>query len=122
MRAEENMIVVMEQKPENSVVVSQVHLAAPGFVVIHEDNNDSPAAMVGSSALLQAGDTSQVTIKLSKAMLDGTKLHAMLHTDTNGDGKFDEGVDMPVQSKLGGPIEGWFEVTANASENAPISI
>ncbi len=122
MRAEDNMVVVTEQKPGNTVTVSQVHLAAPGFVVIHEDTNDVPGAILGSSAALSAGDSAQIKITLSRTVKDSEKLHAMLHNDIDGNGKFDASIDMPVQSALGGPIEGWFTISSQAAENVPVSI
>ncbi len=122
MRAEENMIVIMEQRPGNTVTASQIHLAATGFVVIHEDTNGAPGAIIGSSSLLQAGDSSQVAITLSRSTKDGEKLHAMLHSDSDGNGTFSATADQPVQSRLGGPIEGWFDISTQASENTPITI
>ena len=122
MRVENNSVIATDQPSGNTVTVSQVHLAAPGFVVIHDDNNGAPGAIIGFSGLLQAGDSNQVLVKLSKAVLDGTKLYAMLHNDTDGNGKFDAAVDMPVQSVQGGPIEGWFNISADASANPAVSI
>jgi hypothetical protein len=121
MRVEENMVVVTEQLPGNTVTASQVHLASPGFLVIHEDTNGAPGAILGSSALLSASDSSQIKITLSRSVKDQEKLHAMLHNDTNGNGTFDAS-DQPVQSRLGGPIEGSFDVSSTASDAAPVSI
>ena len=122
MLAEENAVVVMEQKPGNTVLGSMVYLAAPGFLVIHEDTNGQPGAILGASTLLQAGESSNITVSLSRATQDGERLHAMLHADTDGNGTFSAS-DVPVQSRLGGPLEGWFEITSSASlEPAPASI
>lgn len=122
MRAEENMIVVMEQRPGNTVTASQVYLAAPGFIAIHEDANGTAGAIIGSSALLQAGESSQIEIQLSRSVRDGEKLHAMLHNDTNANGIFNANTDLPVASRLGGSIQGWFEISSQAPENVPITI
>ena len=121
MRIEENMVVITEQRPGNVVVASQIHIASPGFVVIHEDKNGLPGAILGSSPILQAGDSQQVTIKLSRAVRDGERLHAMLHNDTDASGTFGAPPDAPVRSRLGSPIEGWFEVSSQAPENVFIS-
>lgn len=121
MRVEENAIVVTEQKPGSIATASLVFLATPGFVVIHEDSNGAPGAVLGSSAILQLGENSDVKINLSRVTRDGEKLHAMLHADTDRNGAFSS-VDQPVQSRLGGPISGWFEVSADAQENSPITI
>ncbi len=120
MRVEENMIVVFEQRPGSTVTASQVHMAAPGFVVIHEDNVGEPGTILGASALLQAGDSSNVRVTLSRAAREGEKLHAMLHVDANNNGKFDAASDTSVQSRLGGPISGWFDISSDASIETPI--
>jgi len=120
MRAEENMVVVVEQQPGNTIVGSVV-LEAPGFLVIHEDDN-GPGVILGASTLLQAGESTNVQVPLSRASRDGETLHAMLHSDVDGDGSFDATVDTPVQSRLGGPLGGWFEISSEASLNIPVSI
>ncbi len=122
MRAEENMVAVMEQRPGTSITGSLVYLAAPGFLVVHEDNNGAPGVILGASALLWTGESSQVQVALSRATRDGETLHAMLHSDSNNSGSFESSADMPVPSRLGGPISGWFEISSKASENVPISI
>lgn len=122
MRVENNMVVINDQKPGSSLVASQVHLAAPGFLVIHEDSNGEPSAILGVSALMPAGDSANVQVALNRPVTDGMKLHAVLRLDANGDGKFDPTTDRAAESKLGGPIDAWFNISSNASENAPVSI
>lgn len=120
MRAEENMVVVMGQRP-GTTVTGRVHLAAPGYLVIHENVGGEPGAILGASQLLQAGDTGGVSVVLSRAMREGETLHAMLHSEKGGNSTFSASEDMPVQSVLGGPISGWFEVSSDTVD-APISI
>ena len=122
MRAEENAVVVMEQQPGTSVTASLVYLASSGFLVIHGDVNGEPGAILGVSSLLQAGESSQIVVALSRTTQDGERLHAMLHTDADAGGTFDASTDTPVQSRLGGPIEGGFEVSSEASGDVPVSI
>ncbi|MEK7509100.1 MAG: hypothetical protein AAB605_00120 [Patescibacteria group bacterium] len=122
MRAEENMVVVSEQRPGMSVTGSIVYLAAAGYLVIHEDGNGSPGAILGASALLPAGESSNVRVTLSRAARDGETLHAMLHFEKGGNTTFSAAEDTPVQSVLGGPISGWFEVSSDAPLDVPISI
>lgn len=119
MRAEENAVVVMEQRPGSSIVASSVFLASPGFVVIHEDGSGAPGAILGASALVQAGESTNVNVVLSRASRDGERLHAMLHNDVDGNGSFSASTDTPVQSKLGGPINGWFDISSDASLELP---
>jgi len=122
MRAEENMVVVSEQKPGVSIHGSLIVLAAPGYLVIHEDKDGEPGAILGASALLQAGESSNVPVTLSHAARDGETLHAMLHFEKGGNTTFAAAEDTPVPSRLGGPISGWFEVSSEGSIDIPISI
>jgi hypothetical protein len=122
MRVEENAVVVTEQVPARTVKVAQVYLAAPGYVVIHEDNDGEAGAILGSSSLLQAGENSNVVVTLSRSTEDGEKLWSMLHSEVNGNATFDSSVDVPVESNLGGPISGWFEINVDAEENIEVTI
>ncbi|OGG72749.1 hypothetical protein A3A38_03760 [Candidatus Kaiserbacteria bacterium RIFCSPLOWO2_01_FULL_53_17] len=122
MRAEENMVVVSEQRPGASVTGSIIYLAAPGYLIIHEDRSGEPGIILGASALLPAGESTGVKVILSRASKDGETLHAMLHFEKGGNATFTPSEDTPVQSRLGGPISGWFEVSKDASADIPISI
>jgi len=122
MRAEENAVVVTEQRPSNTVKVAQVYLAASGYVVIHEDNNGVAGAIIGSSALLKAGENNSITVSLTRATEDGETLWSMLHTETNGNTSFEATADIPVESRLGGPIMGWFLIDADAEENIQVTL
>lgn len=121
MLAEDNAVMVSDQRP-GMIVTGTVYLASPGYLVIHEDNDGVPGAVLGSSMLLTAGENSNVNVSLSRAMKNGEKLNAMLHSDTDGDGSFDALNDTPVQSKLGGPINGIFQVSSEASEGVPVNM
>lgn len=121
MLAEDNAVIVSDQRPGTSVVGTAV-LAAPGFLVIHEDTAGQPGAVLGASALLSAGESRGINIKLSRPMKDGETLHAMLHTDVDQNGTFNASTDTLVQSRLGGPIHGTFQVSSKANPDAPVSI
>lgn len=118
MRAEENMVVAMEQRPGASVLISQVYLAAPGYVVIHEEGG----AILGSSALLSVGQNDNVQVTLNRASKDGETLTAMLHVESDGNSSFSAAADVPVQSRLGGPLEGMFLITNDASDQPPVTL
>lgn len=97
-----NAIYVVEQVPSKVVSVVVVHLEAPGFVVIHKDVVGAPGAILGTSALLPAGETkSPVLISLSRMTRDDETIHAMLHLD-DGDGVFDAGKDKPAKDSVSG--------------------
>ncbi len=121
MLAEDNAVMVSDQRPGTTVSGTAV-LAAPGYLVIHADSAGAPGAVLGSSALLRAGENAGVNITLSRATKDGETLHAMLHSDTDGNGAFNASKDMPVQSTLGGPIHGTFQVSSSASGDVPMSM
>jgi len=118
MRAEENMVVVMEQKPGNTIIASQIYLAQPGYLVIH----DTEGAILGASSLLPAGESNNVRVTLNVTTKDGEMYHAMLHNELNGNTQFNEAADVPVESRMGGPIMGMFMISADAPENTPVSI
>ena len=122
MRVEENAVVATEQRPGETLKIAQVFLAAPGYVVIHEDLNDDAGAIIGSSALLDAGENNDITITLSSATMDGVTLWAMLHSEKDGNAVFDATADTPVVSRGGGPIMGWFMISESADESASITI
>lgn len=122
LRAEDNMVIVSEQRPGASVLAAQVRFVTPGFVVIHEDNAGAPGVILGASALLAAGESSQVTVPLSRPSKDGEKLHVMLHNDSDGNGTFNAAADAPVESISGGPITGWFDISSDSPENPVITL
>lgn len=122
MRVEDSAVMVSDQRLGSSISGATIFLAAPGYLVIHADNNGQAGAVLGSSVLLQAGENAGVKVTLTRTTKDGEMLYAMLHNDTDGNGSFDPAKDLPVQSKLGGPIGGMFSVSSDVSENVPVSI
>ncbi|OGN14423.1 MAG: hypothetical protein A3J47_03225 [Candidatus Yanofskybacteria bacterium RIFCSPHIGHO2_02_FULL_43_22] len=92
----ENAIYVAEQSPSNTVSVSIVRLEKPGFAVVHDDINEAPGEILGTSNLIISGETADsLLITLSRSTLDGETIYVMLHFD-NGDGIFDLTKDKPV--------------------------
>ena len=122
MRAEDNAVVATEQRPGRTVTIAQVYLAEPGYVVIHEDASGEAGVILGSSALLSAGENNKVVVTLSRETKNGEKLWSMLHTETNNNTTFEASTDTPVASRLGGPISGWFEISATAEENIEVTL
>ena len=122
MRAEENAVVAADQKPSDQLSVAQVYLEEDGYVVIHEDSDGAAGAILGASALLSAGETNDVNIKLSRTTRDGEVLHAMLHNEMGGNAEFSAAEDTPVQSILGGPLMGSFNISSDVAGSVPVSI
>lgn len=122
MRVEENAVVAMEQRPGSTVRVAQVYMSAPGYVVIHEDADGAPGAILGASALLAGGETSGIVVTLSRPTIEGEKLWSMLHTEARGNTTFEVASDVPVMSRSGEALSGWFEINANADENVDVTM
>lgn len=94
--AEGPEIAVQNQAIENSmVVIEDVNLDKPGYVVIHKIVNSAPGAVIGNSALLD-GEAHDVEVKVS-GYENEKELLAMLHYD-DGDNVygFPQDEDNPV--------------------------
>ncbi len=72
-----------------TITIDTVTLPAPGFVAIHADNDGAPGAVIANSELLQAGDSTNVTITLAAALDADTTVYPMLHIDANNNGEYD---------------------------------
>lgn len=116
-----NSIYLADQNPGTVLKVQQVQLEKPGFVVIHKDNGGSFGAIIGSSALLPSGTSSNVPINLKEMTLNGQTLYAMLHAD-NSDGQFNEGKDIPVKDPAGNDMYMVFSLDASATEPGAVSL
>lgn len=90
-----NSVTVGDQAAGKSVTVSSVSLEKKGFVVIHEKDGDLLGKIIGSSALLEAGESSNVAIALRESLEEGKTYLAILVVD-NGDGRYMPGADHPV--------------------------
>lgn len=97
---EKNLVVVSDYTAGKTVTVARVVLENPGYVMIYEDAGGKPEAIIGTSALLPAGESLDVVVKLTRASKDGEVLYAMLHTD-DGDGKFNATGDTPLTDSGG---------------------
>jgi hypothetical protein len=117
---EDNAVIVSDQRP-GTTIMGTAYLAAPGYLVIHQNNAGRPGAVIGQSALLSAGEHRGVRITLTRATRDGETLYALLHAETDGNGAFGS-ADATVQSDLGGPIQGTFMISSSASADTPVSI
>lgn len=108
-------IYVSDQAPSEHIAVGFVVLEQPGFVVIHEEGQGAPDAILGVSSLVGAGEVSDLPpIPLSRATRDGETLFAMLHAD-DGDGAFDPAKDSPVRDAGGEPLMMQFSIDKESS-------
>ena len=79
-------------------MIEMVSIEKKGFVVVHEDDGGKVGKIVGTSSLLNAGETKEVTVMMK--IHAGLSHLAMLHVD-NGDGVFDEKQDLPLKNENG---------------------
>lgn len=118
-----NAIYVTDQAPGETLTINFASLEAPGFVVIHESTADQPGVVLGASALVGVGETSNLgPITLNRATKQGETLFAMIHLD-NGDGKFDLAMDPPAFDKIGNePVTMIFQVNTTDLEATEVTL
>ena len=116
-----NAIYAADQQPGDTVSISMAVLQTSGYVVIHEDKDGAPGAILGSSKVLTQGQSTDVSISLSRTSQDGEILYAMLHVD-DGDGTFDPTQDGPVKDDQGNIILMTFNISSTAKEPGVISL
>jgi len=109
-----NRIVVSDQFPGNIVYVTSAQLANPGWIVVHEDNNGNPGAVIGSAYFEKGTSSGRVT--LTKSTVEGKLYYAMLHSD-DGDKNFNPSKDLPVKDINGNVISKPFRATQNITES-----
>jgi hypothetical protein len=82
----------------NVLTIAEAVIDAPGWLVIHGDENGAPGPVIGY-APLNAGQNTNIVIELDEGGITGT-LFPMLHYDTDGAGEYEfgtvEGADGPV--------------------------
>ncbi|PIR87021.1 MAG: hypothetical protein COU11_02210 [Candidatus Harrisonbacteria bacterium CG10_big_fil_rev_8_21_14_0_10_49_15] len=118
--AEANSLTIGLQDPSKvAVVVDQVELTQPGFVVIHADSNGAPDDIVASSKLLQPGIHQNVSIVMSTTA--GASYHAMLHVD-DGNGIFSAATDAPAQDTSGAVVTMRFQVATSPLVDGEVDI
>lgn len=94
---------VKDQFVTDTYTAASVTMDAPGFLVIHADNEGGPGPVLGFTPV-EAGITADVAVTLDTAGLTPT-LWPMLHVDTGAAGTYEfgtvEGADGPVRLSNG---------------------
>lgn len=85
-----NTLVFSTQTAGSQVIVDNVYLEKPGFIVIHEVKNDNPGTIVGSSGWLPSGPGQDISFK--STLKSGVTYFGLLYED-NGDKKFNSATD-----------------------------
>lgn len=110
---EKQAISVSKHTPARAAVIDEVTVEKPGFVVVAENQNGAPGAILGISELLQKGKHENVVIALSRKTVSSEELFAQVYTD-NGDGNFDS-QDEVVKEANGNPLMVQFLVSSETS-------
>lgn len=84
------------------VIVDEVVLSSPSYVVVYADGGGAPGAQLGASELLEPGTATDVAVTLERPLQDDATVHAMLHAEDNGNDVFDfPEHDAPVEVGVG---------------------
>lgn len=84
-----------------AVTIDQAVLPAGGYIVIHENEEQQPGAVVGHSDYLDPAAYTNFTVLLDRDTQAGETLYAMLHTD-DGNQTYDfPGPDAPLRNDTG---------------------
>lgn len=98
-----NALYVAEQRPGTTLSISNINIAVPGYVVIHESVDGEAGAIIGSSELIRETAAENIPVTLNRPVVDEEELIAMLHAEKGGDG-FDPTIDLPITDTLGTPM------------------
>lgn len=117
-------VVFEAQKSDGtSIVVASVTLPSPGFIAVHGPGDGGPGPVIGHSALLPEGTTTNFTIELDEPLAATATLFPMAHIDVNGNGEYeffppDTTTDGPAQTADGSVAVVGAEVTVTPGEAA----
>jgi len=103
-----NSLLVDTQKAGDEVVVKNINVSKPGYVVIQESSDGKPGRIMGSSNLLNAGETKETYVKAE--ISSDKEYFAVLYTET-GDKFFNKAKDVPIEDTEGNIIMMKFGVT-----------
>ncbi|MFB3765523.1 MAG: hypothetical protein ACE14P_09795 [Methanotrichaceae archaeon] len=106
-------IVVADQTiTNNSILVAQVTVDTPGWVVIHNNLNGNPGGIIGF-APVNAGTSTNIQVPIDPKLATSA-LIAELHRDLGRQGSFEyPGPDVPVVGSNGMPVTAPFRVNFN---------
>lgn len=95
-----------QESDGSSIVVASVTLPAPGFIAVHGNADGGPGPVIGHSALLPEGTSTDVAVTLDAPLTETDLVFPMAHIDVNGNGVYeffppDDTVDGPAQTADG---------------------
>ncbi len=112
-----NAIIVHDQKPGTTVVVSAINIDKSSWAVIREDDGTGHPGKILGAQLFDPG-TNAGTVDLLRGTQDGNTYYAMIYTD-NGDRAFDPKTDLPLIGPDGQPVTATFKASASAPDVTP---
>jgi len=104
---EDNAVLVADQQPGDEVTVNYVKLDKPGYVSVYSKGQNGAQELLGTSALLSAGEHRNVSVPLKKRVVSGNTVRIGVVAD-DGDGEFDQELDLNVLDEDGEEVS--FEV------------
>lgn len=109
----EDKVVVTDYEAGMTATAASVSLQEAGYVVIHEDKDGKPGAVLGNSEFLAKGESENIVVTLSRESVEGEVLYAMLHSD-DGDAEFSfPGPDVPLADEEGNIVLAKYTVGEN---------
>jgi hypothetical protein len=97
-----NAVAVSDQPPGSMVTVASATFSQNGWVVIHEERDGAPGAILGARRF-DGGENQSGTVELLRPTQEGRVYFAMLHAD-DGDRSFDHAKDLPLKDPQGNLI------------------
>ncbi len=109
-------ISVKDQKVKNGeIVIPELYLDKPGYIVIHKQQDGSVGPVIGNSDLLQSGESMNESVAINTTQATDT-IYGMLHYD-DGDGEYNfPGNDGPVRVD-GSVVVKPFSITMDKKES-----
>lgn len=71
----------------NAVLVDTIKVNSDSFVVVHENNNDSPGNVLGVSDLILSDSVQSLVIPIKRDMIEGESVFVVVHKD-DGNSEF----------------------------------
>jgi plastocyanin len=99
-----DMVIAPTQFPGDSFSVDLVNFTEGGFIAVYGDDEGNPGELIGNSEYMGEGSYSDFNILLTREIVVGEVLYAVMHADTDGDGIFNPETDAILTYEDGTPI------------------
>ena len=114
-------VTVSDQSTGDSMTIDSATLEDGGYVVIHEDADGKPGAIIGSSTYLPAETSEDIQLPLNRFAEEGEMLYAMLHSD-DGNNLFQAVNDLPIKDSQGNIVVKKFTIGEESATATQASI